>query len=204
MKYLNCILLCVVLSGNVYAQNFDHTKEFHELRLGIGYFPLATTIDFWTNHNNASFYPGIEVTNYPGKKSYTPAFSLSYSYQLKKWLSLGLGFTYACSYQNTYDLFTDRKIVRDYKYYVGITPTIRFHWVRAKYVDLYSSLGLGIGYYATTEKKKGNKIRSVETGPSFDFNFIGIAVGHKLFGYTEIAVGSEGVIRFGIGYRFNH
>lgn len=204
MRHLSCILLCVVLSGNIYGQSFDHTKEFHELRLGMGYLPLATTIDFWTIHDNASFYPGTEATSYLGKKTYTPAFSLAYSYRLKRWLSLGLGFTYACSYQNTYDLFTDRKMIRDYKYYVSITPTVRFHWVRAKYVNLYSSLGLGIGYYVTTEKNRGNKTRSVEPGPSLDFNFIGIAVGHKLFGYTELAASSEGIIRFGIGYRFNN
>lgn len=202
MKHLICILFFITIASGVYGQRSDLNKEFHELRLGMGFLSIPTVFEFWKSIDYDS-PSDDEQTIYEGPKTYLPSFHLGYSYRLKKWLSLGLEFTYTCSYQNTYDLYTDKKTERNYKYYVGITPVLRFHWVRTRYVQLYSSVGIGIGYYGDTEKKEDSKTRSIELAPSIHFNQIGITVGRKLFGFTELAVSSESILRLGIGYRFN-
>ena len=79
-------------------------------------------------------------------------------------------------------------------------PVIRFAWVNRGMVQLYSGLGLG-ATYEFYENTLTSEIQGF--GVAYDVTFFGIAVGRNWFGYLDIGAGNRGILRAGIGCRFN-
>ena len=135
------------------------------------------------------------LRRYDGPTYMLANIGLSYSKQLRPWFALGAKGTFAATWQNTYDTFTNEKLYDNNCYVTSIMLESRFSWLRREKVELYSSIALGI--MARIKRSDGG------IAPMFDTALFGVSFGRALYGFVEIGGGIGGSARVGIGYRFN-
>lgn len=205
------ILLCAVFLVNTlfsFSQEAKSKVPFkpeHEFRLGVGAFPLVSNAPWM---NDVDYYWGTtNFTNryneelvYEGAQHMTGAISVGYSYNIKRWVSVGVTFSYFGIYRNLYDKITDEKVAHYNRHNLSLTPMVRFTYFNSKYIRLYSQLGLGLGW-DLRDRNTGNYKHVYFTGHLTPF---GISIGgEKLFGFAEfLGVGNQGAFVLGIGYKF--
>lgn len=213
MKKLLLLTLLLAMSASGFSQGQKQKLKFipeHEFRIGIGAWPLMYDLDYFDYHYDiAPFRSGNKSLTYDkgliysGPEYITGSISLGYTYNIKKWLSIGGTFSYTGVYRNYLDRVTTTKTGSENTYDFCLTPMLRFTYFNRKYVRFYSQIGLGIAVGRTTMKLNGGKYSLSEFHVSGQASFLGISVGNRLFGFGEIGVGTQGVIVAGIGYRFN-
>lgn len=201
VKWLG-LIVAIMFVMPVFGQ-YDWKSNRHEIKLGIGIVPMTSVENFKAEDHDPP--PGNYVDFYLGDKTYWPAVNLTYSYQLKKWLSLGVTLTYAGVFQNRYDLLTDNLRGKFREHYIGLTPTLRFDWLNRKFVRLYSSIGLGVGVDMEYSSLVENNYSMTDNNiiPTIDAVCLGAMVGRKIYIFSELGLGFNGFLKVGIGYRFN-
>lgn len=169
----------------------------HDLRVGIGALSITTSLildggwsvedydylDFRRDMANCDTYrtPRFFVGNY----------SLSYTYQDRRWLQYGGTIVFGASTCWRKDVATGQKIENLSYYSLSVLPMVRFNWFYREKVQLYSSIALGLVTDFDEAYIWG------------DMTLIGCSFGRKLFGFVELGGGMTGSARIGLGYRFN-
>ncbi len=203
-KTLVTVLILSLACSIAVGQNIVN-KGPHEIRLGVG----AVIVPGYYNNNIKDDIPppgsAPGYYRYPGDKIGTPGINFSYTYQLKRWLALGITLGYAGVFQKSYDLYTDNTVSKKGKHFISFTPAVRFDWYRSNMVKLYSCFGLGLGHIFERERYIGQDYveRDGFYTPTIDFTPLGISVGRKIFGFCEFGLSTQGFVKAGIGYRFN-
>ena len=177
----------------------------HEIRLGMG--AIWHPEYGYNNYNDYYFLPIGSDIHYLGDKTGTPAIDLAYSYRLTKWLSLGATLSYVGLYQKTYNLYTDALYKKNSEHFIGLTPTAHFDWFRSNSIKLYSRIGFGLAYYIEKSRYRSGSLRrenEYTLTPTIDLIPIGISVGRKVFVFSELGASNIGIVKVGIGYRFNY
>lgn len=197
---LLCALTVACLNTTPSAAQSTQLSNRHEVRMGVGF--------IWYPEFGYTRYGGYMSSSeeyYLGDKIGTPAINLSYSYQFKNWLSFGATLSYSGVAQKGYDLYTDAVYQKNNEHFISLTPTVRFDWFRTNTIKLYSSVGVGLGYHIETDKtlQSGGIVRKDGFTPTIDFNPIGISVGRIFFGFCELGLSTMGIVKAGVGYRFN-
>lgn len=185
------------------SKNIQTVRFGHDIRLSYG----APGLISMGLLDRLSFGCGCDVgpqdlpsqiknlRTYDGPTYMLANIGLSYSKQLRPWFALGAKGTFAATWQNTYDIFTNEKLYDNNCYLTSIMLESRFSWLRREKVELYSSIALGI--VARIERMYGG------IAPIFDTTLFGFSFGRALYGFVEIGGGIGGSARVGIGYRFN-
>lgn len=175
----------------------------HELRAGIGIYPLAFEEwgceEIYYNDYNYNYSPNY----YAGDKVHSPSINLAYSYRLNYRFSFEANFSYARTDQKYYDFYSDRRISKESQQYFSIMPVVRLHWYTSRWISLYSSAGIGWYLYREASKPANWRQKRSENRLSGTFNYFGITVGKRLYGYTELSVGTTGMVLIGVGYRLH-
>lgn len=193
------IMLFLSLYG--YGQE-NYRKAFlnnrHELRLGLGIQPVLPQVHIGSDINPT----GQEAANYLAKEIKAPSANITYSYRLRQWLSLGTMASFGSIYRKYNESF-DNKYVRTYSHeFFSLIPLVRFHWYNGPSVSFYSTVGLGIGITSIQNYDGYKGVDENILHPAYTLNFLGINIGRKFFGYSELGYSSSGIIQFGIGYKF--
>lgn len=151
-------------------------------------------------------YDWFGADTYLGHEYFTPSITAGYMLRLKKWLWLGGQINYFSAHQNVRDLFTEEILCRDHTEMLSIIPTVRFSYLNTKYVTLYSAVGLGASICSSVSHPDTPEepVVSIDMFPAFQLTYIGISVGHKFYGFTELGIGNKGFIYAGFGYRFSN
>ena len=151
-------------------------------------------------------YQGGNDVIYNGDLKATPTIELSYFYRFNSWFSLGANFTYMGLYQNEYYVYDRNYAGKSGIHSFALTPRVRFDWYRSKYVNLYSTVGVGLILNNNYDKDFNNQLTNNYLDPwvAVDFTPIGVMAGKKLFGYAELGASASGWGRIGIGYRFGN
>ena len=166
----------------------------HDIRVGIGTVSLPTLLaldeghvdyyqDFRRDMANADTYltPRYFVGNY----------SLSYTYQDRRWLQYGGKVVFGSSTRWRKSAITGEKIDNLSYYCLSIMPTVRFNWFYRDAVQMYSSVSFGFVTDFEDLYMWG------------DATLFGCSFGRKFFGFAEVGMGMSGWLRAGFGYRFN-
>ena len=159
------------------------------------------------------FFDNLSTSNlfYLGDEDLSPCYfgpshrfpiSLSYGYWFNEWFSLGADFTYVYGHCNIFHSYTHDKILTLREGNYSLMPLARFAWYRRGFVQLYSSVGLGVGVLHR-ERHMADRGDLVDAYLAFDIKPFGIALGRTWFGFAEVGYGSRGVINVGVGYRIN-
>lgn len=133
----------------------------------------------------------------------TDTLTLDYGYWANEWFSVGGSATWMIGHRNIFNPQTQQRVHTIREDYISIMPIARFAWFRQKNIQLYSSVGIGVGI-ERRELYWHGKENDVEAYCAFDFKFVGISVGRKWFGFAEVGYGSRGVINVGFGCRINN
>lgn len=194
------------------AQKREWLPE-HEFRLGVGALPML--LRGYPRHDflgmdSRQFSTGPldtyfnKLLQYNGPYYDTGSLSVGYTYNIKRWLSVGATFSYVCEWQRKHDRFTDRVVGREEWNDMFLTPMVRFTYLNRKYVRIYSQIGVGLRlthYKIVANDKKTYSHNQLEV--SGQMTFLGVSVGNKLFGFAECpGFGAQGALVVGIGYRF--
>ncbi len=172
----------------------------HELQFGIGdhVMYMNEVYDNYYYYYHERDVNWFDSDVYTKTRMYTPAFSATYHYRLLKWLSIGGFFSYAGAFATKENIITEENIsCKDH--FIAIAPSIRFTYLNRKYVTLYSGLAVSMTWQFSVDDagmKPWTYVRGQLTG-------IGVSVGQKWFGFTELGYGNKGIVTAGFGYRFN-
>jgi hypothetical protein len=210
MKRITLIIICFIAASlytTVYGRNREPYKPKHEITVRWGVVDEFFNDDFWSDWGWNQYYTRTPLERYNnGKyywddKKYTQAISLSYTHEIKRWLSLSINATYSGISQNERRR-EDNRIVSEYKKHrLGIFPMVKFTYFNRPVVRLYSAVGLGVGLktenWSNTSKNKIN-----ETHISGQATFFGVSVGKRLFASWEVGAGAMGYFVMCGGYRF--
>lgn len=208
--YLLCfVIVALQANGQIFNQKTRTTYEPKReitLRWGIVEYPYETV-----NNSEGVFkrpsYPWITpLDRYNrgkylyNKIHYTQALSLSYTQDLKRWLSLSINMSYSGTSQKQKISGSEETTDTYRKHRFSLYPTIRFNYLNKPMVRLYSGIGIGVGM--TNEKKFFTNESETDMYLTGQLTLIGVSVGRTLFSTFEIGLGERGVLSAGIGYRF--
>lgn len=167
-----CSMLC---SGSMYA--LDREKQIslrNEVRVGWGDMLYETAMyhTTWTTNNYR----------------YTGHLFAEYQHWFKRWLSVGVQADYE---QVWWDIAPDKATgasgekKEGHFYNVSLLPTVRFTYFFHPYLNLYSSVYLGMTVNGGTEQDM--YLRHTAVTPAWGFTLLGIkAGGEHVFGTLEI------------------
>ena len=195
-------LSLLLLSGAAMQAQRLGTENPNEFRIGIG---IPLYYGSYYNYHYDPYYNASYRFIYTNRTTIVPSFSISYFYQFKSWLAFGGTFNYAGRYATVQNLYTGEQDGKNSENYFSITPTVRFDWLRTKYVKMYSSIGLGLNIEMdrSSSLMTNTNRRDCYFLPSYELTFVGLAVGRTVFGFAELGSSSNTLFRAGIGYRFN-
>ena len=186
----------------VTSKNIQDIRYKHDLRITYG----APGLISWLFLDEVGFGCGCDVgpdfirdmnslrTKY-GPRYVLSTVGLSYSQQLRPWLALGAKTTFAGSWQNIYDTYTNEKLYHDRIFNISAMLDARFSYVRREKVELYSAVSAGLMWHI--ERANGGLT------PMFDVVLFGASFGRSFYGFVEVGAGIGGSARAGLGYRFN-
>ena len=168
----------------------------HDIRVGIGTMSVPTIVLLDTGS-----FDGVldydfrrdmaNCDNYRTPRYFVGNYSLSYTYQERRWLQYGGMATFGASTCWRRDVATGEKIENLSQYCLSIMPTVRFNWFYREVVQLYSSVSVGVVTDFDSAYLWG------------DATLFGCSFGRKFFGFAEFGLGISGWARAGVGYRFN-
>lgn len=217
-RTLFAIALIVLIQMPGFSQN-KRSPYLHEFGIGIGIEPLSQSIvldrisnDYygsdknWFRRPNGSYiistdYSITESYNrshtYTGNWSQTESLQLHYSYCFSRWFELSGTLAYCGATQNRFSKATGEILSKNKLHLTSLIPSMRFVWLNTSMVKLYASLGLGLVFEDITK----NEISEKEIYPAINFNYFGVSVGKKIYGFTELSLGNLGLVTFGVGIK---
>lgn len=198
------------------SKELDPSLKF-EVRVGASVpkwslFTNSRLIDGWGWCGDASWekwtIAGL-IDNYAGPIYSTGALTAEFSYILKRWLTFSMGIGYNHYWKSLYSGIDDSYLGRANAAAITFMPLARFTYYARRNVKLYSGAGLGVAWYHNYSATKYpwcefGDIRNEDlVNPMLQTIPIGITVGNKFFGFSELGFGSVWCgIRAGVGYRF--
>lgn len=184
------------------SKNIQQIRWKHNIRIGYG----APSITSWAFTQDGIFEPYCYVgplslrehirdnRYYETAERYIHSLYVEYTTALNHWFSIGAKCTFAAKWFSEYDSHTHELFARHNAYDIGALLNMRFEWLRRDYVQMYSTVGVGLA--AHFERAKGRCI------PMFDATFVGLSVGRSFYGFVELGGGISGSLRGGFGVRF--
>lgn len=166
----------------------------HDLRFQMGLLPMYLIFHFYDGHQSVYYSDRVRESAF----SYT----LAYGYRFKKWLDVEGALSYDYTYYRIKSRQNSMYLRRYTQSFVTVMPIVRFTYLNSTHVRLYSKIGLGVmattGEYDDITGKNNPLVL-----PAAQLSLFGIAVGKSLFAFAELGIGGQGVVLFGVGYRFN-
>jgi hypothetical protein len=168
----------------------------HDIRVGVGTVSLPTLMTLDSGWGYDDYYLDFRrdmanADTYLTPRNFVGNYSLTYTYQDRRWLQYGGQVIFGASTRSRRDVHTNGDVENLNLYVLSVMPTVRFSWFYREAVQMYSSVSLGI---------------VTDFDEAFvwgDATLFGCSFGRKFFGFAEIGLGMSGWLRAGIGYRFN-
>ena len=188
-----------VIDGETVTTIVKRMPEFtpkHDIRIGIGsvsvpsYFLLDD--GNWGYDGSYWFHDEMKYADtYKTSRYFVGNYSLSYTYQDRRWLQYGATLVFGASTRQRKDSFTGKTVENLNHYSLTLMPTVRFNWFYRECVQLYSSASLAF-------------VTDFDSGFLWgDATLLGCSFGRNFFGFAEFGLGMSGWARAGVGYRFN-
>ena len=174
----------------------------HELRLSTSW---GATNYFYeiVNRRELNYYGDAYSEPIYFGPSHRYALVLDYGYWVNEWFSIGANFSWIIGHRNMFQSYTQKHLLTLREDNFSVMPVARFAWYRQGIVQLYSSVGIGLGVERWVRYHYG-KENMFDVYCAFDVKPFGISVGRKWFGFAEVGYGARGVINVGFGCRINN
>lgn len=190
---LRLLIAGLLIAGSLNAQN-------HEARANLG---LLTSSDIGNVFSDL-IVTVISAEGYSADNSEsTGAIGFEYWYFQSDLLKLGGLFSYQAIDKEVF--YFGKKSGNITNSYYTIMPEISLEYVRSKWVQLYSGLGIGVTILNQNfESTKSDIAGSSQSEIMFNFhiNAIGLRVGKAFGASVELGIGAKGIFNAGLSYRF--
>ncbi|MDR1542858.1 MAG: hypothetical protein LBS50_00315 [Prevotellaceae bacterium] len=188
MKKLYLILALIICVSTINAQVvFDTVFEPQQPEY------VLPVNDIQISFGDGIIFNGFDI--YDALGSYT----LSYHYNLKKWIALGGFVSYSPSKETRYyDEYSNYGIYYNYKSIlnnVSLAFSVRFTYLNRPNAKLYSGCSLGLMHIF----EKGQRMQMSMSG---QMTFLGFQFGRKFYIGGEIGIGAKGFFTTNLGYKF--
>lgn len=172
LRTLLLTLSLCTLTGTVAALDKQEQTELrNELRIGWGDMMYETAV----------YHTNPLTNNY----RYTGHLFAEYQRTLTNWCSAGMQLDYEQVFWNARPNTLSEYNTNEHFYNVALLPTVRFTYFFHPYVNLYSSVNLGLLVNGGTEIDMNG--RHTACAPAFGITALGIKVGRKhIFATVEI------------------
>jgi len=206
-----CVLLGTVAVDAQFKKNVNDAPR-HRVMVGVGAWPLTPgdeislfnrepLCDYWYAESILDYYYESSRVYY-GKTITTGAISAEYGYRVSKLFDIGVSITYTGFYSDIYDRYSLKKVSNDNYFYISATPIVRLMWGRTNSVNWYSGTGIGVTFASDSDYSKRISCLRESVYPSYYFIPVGLMFAKgKVFGFSEIGIGVNGMFRAGIGVR---
>lgn len=171
----------------------------HQAYCYVDGYPSSTI--FYYDNEIALGYSTIEelYADKTGESYVLGNFGVTASYKLTNWFAISGEAGASVFWSEKYDARTLKKKDNNTGVALYILPSAKFLYVNRPVWRLYSSVGIGIGYYAGFDLMPADEraMGMVQLG------LIGAEVGRKVYGLFEVGTGTiyDGV-KIGVGYKF--
>lgn len=189
MKRIGLILIVLLFttSGAWAETQLNRSMHPHDLRIGVGDMLFETLI--WHNGQHPN-YSGAEPGTYQERQRcrWTPHLMVGYTYRVNRWLGVGLQADFQHTawedrYYNNTNVLVDKQ--QQYFYNLSILPTVRFTYLHAKHVSLYSSISIGLNINGGSETNVRGQNTVCAVG--IDAAVLGMNIGkERWFGFVEV------------------
>lgn len=197
-----CLLILTILAVHLpltardsgIEMSFNKCGDRDEIRVGWAINPLYYQSEFHQNNYYGGFTLGGVYHDISDGPYSTGVFSIEYCHFFQNWLSVcaELGFTPLWNKKtNAFGV----KLPSDKGFIFHVLPKVRFSYLRAEIVSLYSDIGLGLAI--------GSGRGATNVGAIFHTTPIGITVGKRVYGFAESNISMKNIgFTIGAGYRF--
>lgn len=219
------IILCGTVSVNTNAQTTSYYSTRHEVGVTVGAGSITEIFSGIADFTEIAISSvvstvitgGAYTAHYTyGDESYIPTISAEYYYHVNNVIGLGGYVALNGMSRDMYFEWTDNNSGSRHKDKVGtakrrnvsIIPTVKFDWLRKKYIGLYSKAGVGISILYETQKDDIDKpgatdYSSTDVIPNIELTFFGFEAGSQSWrGFAEYGLGEQGIICAGLRYKF--
>lgn len=200
-KFLSIFIIATLLSTSMAAQNTPE-KDFkrHEISLGYGVIPFS---DIFLSFGHLFSAPFVGKNNKITSVTSDGAFNAEYGYHLTKMIAITGEISYNRNKYTVVNKYTNEVVTNAYTDFVTTLAGVKFDWVNRKHFAFYSRVGLGVTLFSNPV----SYISTANTSPSavimFQASPVGLEGGTSfLRAYTEVGMGQNGLISFGIRARF--
>ena len=205
------ILLTILLVAPLAASAQDYPGKW-EIDLFAGVFPWKnvvsnTSLNTLRAKDEALFPNGSLARIYEPDRgrivdyyeSVYPYVGLRFGYRIVRWVKVGsdVGWSY---FKETCTYFKGGPEVSSF-HTITVIPKVTFFFATSKYVSAYAGVGMGAAFNVGRQGERAANVPLAEF--AWQVTPIGITVGRRVPGYTELTVGKDVIgIKFGVGYRF--
>ncbi len=135
-------------------------------------------------------------------------FSVDYHYRFNGYFWLGATASYGCYSKPMSD--PRERMRTSVFHYVRASVDCRFMYLNNEYVQLYSSVGLGMSlwvkdklYIRNDKEFRNREVAIIPVMPLMpDVTLLGVSFGKDVYGMVEIGILSRSNVNIGLGYRF--
>ncbi len=198
--FLAVLLILAALPSFAEKKPKERSPYKYEVNVSWGYMP---TIGMGYGYYNYPMTESLDKIygNYSGKSVTTGLISADFNIQFLHWLALGTQLNAAAITTEEMSPISQQKIGSFPSVSVSALAYARFTYLNRKYVKMYASVGLGVGYsYEGAPSTSETYSEVIARG---QFIPLGIMAGDKVYGLLEFGGGTEYCgFRLGVGYRF--
>lgn len=203
MYYRISLLTGLIFICNSIFSATPFNKEHHfQVSVKLPFEFSSYSNDDWHITMNGIPVPIPEKDRALKQKTYkSPTVYAGYLFMPKKWVAFGASLSWHKEHGNrNYLLFTS--LNHQYQQQsLALKADVKFFWMNKKYVDLYSSLSLGVAYDITKREWSEYQEKKHEFITALDYSLIGLTVGNRIYGLFEWQ-GLISGLKMGIGYKF--
>lgn len=191
MKRLQILLFfCAVVPLQLCAEALE-MRDLHKHELTLGWGDMITETAFFhaSPRRDYSILPQSYTATENRRYRHTGHLVLSYQYRVNSWFGAGGRCDASAFLWDTYTFtggsMTPQKIEAQHCYNIAVMPEVWFTWYHHYWVDLYSSLGIGMVVNGGTETDENGK--KTVPGAAVDATILGCSVGtNHVFGSLEL------------------
>lgn len=176
------------------VKTIPHFTPKHDIRVGVGTLSIPSLLAL--DEGMVDYAPNFRkdmanADTYLTPRYFVGNYSLTYTYQDRRWLQYGGQVVFGASTRSRRDVHTNGGVEDLNRYVLSVMPTVRFSWFYRDAVQMYSSVSLGVvtDFY--------------DLYAWGDTTLFGCSFGRNFFGFAEFGLGISGWLRAGFGYRFN-
>ncbi len=184
------------------------SENRHSVSLSVGLCPVM--IGYYTSLEYQ--FEELELAeNNPNYADYriedtysSPTLSASYFYRLSRCFSVGCSVGYGYESNELSVKESGEYAFTSFDHVLLFSPVVRCHWLNTRHVELYSGMalfGYGVAFSSNAERVEG--YNKCSQGISMQFTPVGLSAKFdRTYIFSEVGVGTLGLLRVGAGYRF--